>query len=211
MKKSILILLLILIAAVVGAAGCLGGGNGLDDSNSANDTDLENDTAEPPNEPTNPSSNATIITAFNASIVTVDPLPAGFTHLATRSVVGSTQGLGIPNALTGYRNMLTYDNSNIYLSVYRCVPPTTADDQIQEMIVSHQDKYGGDSKMSTVWINGHDAVLLEATVLEAPQEGRYILVWTNWSGDQYDNSYLVVVNGQVNYSVIQTLAEASNL
>lgn len=212
MKKSMLILFLILIAAVVGASGCFGGGGNLDDSDSANDADLSNDTAEPPsNEPANPASDATIITEFNAAVVTVDSLPAGFTHLATRSVVGNTQGLGIPDALSGYRNMMTYDNSNIYLSVYRCVPPTTADDQIQGMIVSHQDKYGGDSKISGTWVNGHGAVLLETTVLDTPQEGRYILVWSNWSGDEYDNSYLIVVNGQVNYSVIQTLAEASNL
>ncbi|MCL2550024.1 MAG: hypothetical protein FWE78_03705 [Methanimicrococcus sp.] len=213
MKKTILILILILIAAVVGVAGCLGGDSGFDSGlDSDFDSDSEDDAAEPPsNEPVNPPPNAEIITAFNASVVTVAPLPAGFTHLATRSVVANTQGLGIPDALSGYRNMLTYDNSNIYLSVYRCVPPTTASDQIQEMIVSHRDKYGSDSKISTTWINGHDAVLLEATVLDAPQEGRYILVWSNWSGDEYDNSYLVIVNGQVNYSVIQTLAEASNL
>jgi len=216
MKKSIFVLLLILIAAVVGVAGCLGGGGNVEENDSANGSDLPNDTPElppelPPNEPANPAPNVTIITAFNAGIVTVDPLPSGFTHLATRSVVGNTQGLGIPDALSGYRNMMTYDNSNIYLSVYRCVPPTMAEDQIFAMIVSHQDKYGSDSKVSTAWVNGHNAVLLEATVLEAPQEGRYILAWSNWSGDEYDNSYLVVVNGQVNYSVIQTLAEASNL
>ena len=187
------------------------GTDGGNSTNSTNDGNSTNSTTEPPSSGSNSSSGAEIITSFNASVVTVNSLPSGFTHLATRSVNSNTQGLGIPDALNGYRNMLTYNNSNVYLSVYRCVPPTTADDQIQEMITSHQNKYGSDSKVSTVYINGHHAVLLETTVLDTPQEGRYILVWSNWSGDPYDNSYLVVINGQVNYSVIQTLAEASNL
>ncbi|MCL2862822.1 MAG: hypothetical protein FWE54_01805 [Methanimicrococcus sp.] len=210
MKKIIFVLLLILIAAVVGAAGCLNGGQDADADNSTNDT-VELPPEPEPEKPAGPSSGADIITSFTSTVVAVNPLPEGFTHIATRTVLSHGQGIGIQDALNGYRNMLTYDNSNVYLSVYRCVPPNTADKQIQVMIASHQDKYGNDSKVTTVTINGHDAVLLETTVMDTPQEGRYILVWSNWSGDEYENSYLVVVNGQVNYSVIQMLAQASNL
>ncbi|WNY24394.1 hypothetical protein MmiHf6_17250 [Methanimicrococcus hongohii] len=209
MKKSLFILIILLTAALVGVSGCLGGG---DDA----DSNTTNNTTEPPvSEPDNSSnesgqSNATIITTFNASVVTVNPLPAGFTHLATRSVNANTEGIGVLEAYIGYRNMLTYDNANVYLAAYRCTSKT-ADECIQDMISSHASKYGSDSNVSTVTINGHEATLLEATTVDTPQQGRYILVWSNWSGDQYDDSFLIVVNGQVNYSVIKELAEASNL
>ncbi|MDV0444746.1 hypothetical protein MmiAt1_02820 [Methanimicrococcus sp. At1] len=210
MKKSILLILILLTAVLVGVSGCLGG----DDNTNGTDNGTNETVSEPvPTEPAenNTQSNATIITEFNGSVVTVNPLPAGFTHLATRSVIANTQGLGISDALIGYRNMLTYNDSNVYFSVYKCNGSKTADEYIQEMISSHASKYGGDSQVSTVSINGHGATLLEATVQDTPQEGRYILVWSNWSGDVYDDSYLVIANGQVNYSVLKELAEASDL
>ncbi|MDL2261007.1 hypothetical protein LJC08_02045 [Methanimicrococcus sp. OttesenSCG-928-J09] len=207
MKKSFLFLIILVAAVLVGVSGCLGG----DDADSDNNSTI---ISEPPVSETNNSSNqsnATIITTFNGSVVTVSPLPNGFTHLATRSVNANSEKIGISDPIIGYRNMLTYDNSNVYLSVFKCSGNKTADDYIQEMIASHAAKYGGDSTISTVQINGHDATRFEATVQETPQEGRYMLAWTNWTGDVYDDSYLVVVYGQTNYSVIKELAEASNL
>lgn len=207
MKKSILVILLVLIATAAAVSGCLGGDDG-----DADIGDAGNNTTEPPSDDSGNSSDpATVITSFNAGVVTVNPLPDGFTHLATRSVVANTRGIGISDALIGYRNMMTYDNANVYLSAYKCSLVETANDTIREMVSSHAAKYGNDSSVSTVRINGHDATLLEATVHDTPPEGRYILVWSNWSGDEFDDSYLVVINGQVNYSVIQTLAEASDL
>ncbi|MDR0767596.1 MAG: hypothetical protein LBE57_04045 [Methanosarcinales archaeon] len=212
MKKSFLILIILLTAALVGVSGCLGS----DDAGSNTTNNTTNNTTEPPaGEADNSSndsnqSNVTIIRTFSAAVVSVNPLPEGFTHIATRSAVSNTQGLGISEAYNGFRNMLTYDNANVFLSVYRCTAKT-ADEVIQDMIASHASRYGNDSRVSTVMINGHEATLLEATVLDTPQEGRYILVWSNWTGDPFDDSFLVVVNGQVNYSVIKALAEASNL
>lgn len=204
MRKILFIFVFFAILSV-GISGCLNNG----------DTENQNNTTERPlsdaADNVSNQSNATVITHFNGSVVTVNPLPSGFTHLATRSAVANAQNIGVSDALIGYRNMLTYDNANIYLSVYKCSISRIADDYIQEMIDSHAVKYGNDSKISTVQINGHDAVLIEATVQDTPPEGRYILVWPNWSGDKYDDSYLVVVNGQTNYSVIRELAEASDL
>lgn len=210
MKKAIFLLFILAAVLSVAMAGCLNSGdtNATDNNTTENNT-IENETVEPePEENTSNQSTATVIKEFNATVATIDPLPAGFTHLATRSVVANTQGLGIPDALIGYRNMLTYNDSNVYFSVYKCTAKT-ADEYIQDMITSHASKYGGDSNVSTVTINGHEATLLEATTQDTPQEGRYILVWSNWSGDVYDDSYLIIVNGQVNYSVIKELAEVS--
>lgn len=212
MKKAFFILIILIAAAFVGVSGCLSSSDNVTDNNTSNNT------TEPPlnetesNESNNSNqSNATIITNFSASIVTVNPLPEGFTHLATRTVNANGEKIGISDPVVGYRNMLTYNNSNVYLSVFKCSGEKTADDYISEMTASHASKYGGDSNISIVQINGHNATRFEATVQETPQEGRYMLAWTNWSGDEYDDSYLVVVYGQVNYSVIEELATASNL
>lgn len=205
MKNIIFLLLLFVTLSSVAFSGCLDGGG--EDQNITDSTG----NISAPTQNNSSDSNATVIAEFNASIVTVNPLPSGFTHLATRSVVANTQGIGVSNAFIGYRNMLTYEDSNVYLSVYRCSPSKSASDCISEMTVWHKERYGNDSQVSTVSVNGHNATLLEATVNETPQTGRYLLVWSNWSGDMYEDSYLVVVNGQVNYSVLQTLAEASNL
>jgi len=209
MKKIFLIALILAAVLAVGISGCLGNDSNISDENkSAEDIDdSDSISTEPPNYvPVG----STIITEFSGSITTIDPLPVGFQHLATRSVTAHTQGLGIPDAIIGYRNMMVYDEENVYFSVYRCTA-RTSDEYIQLMSNSHTDKYGSDSIVSTVVINGHTATLLEATVSETPNEGRYILAWTNWSGDSYDDSYLVIVNGKVNYSAIKELAEASGL
>ena len=209
MKKIFLIALILAAVLAVGISGCLGNDSNISDENkSAEDIDDSDSTS---NEtPNYVPVGSTIITEFNGSITTIDPLPVGFQHLATRSVTAHTQGLGIPDAIIGYRNMMVYDEENVYFSVYRCTARTSVE-YIQLMSNSHVDKYGSDSIVSTVVINGHTATLLEATVSETPNEGRYILAWTNWSGDSYDDSYLVIVNGKVNYSVIKELAEASGL
>ncbi|WNY28873.1 hypothetical protein MmiEs2_10860 [Methanimicrococcus stummii] len=212
MRKALLILIILLAVGFVGVSGCLD--NGGTDNNTSVDDNTSDIVSEPPVEESNNSSNqsdAGLITNFNGSVVTVDPLPAGFTHLATRSITATNERIGIADALIGYRNMLTYDNSNVYLSVFRCNATKTSEDYVSEMIASHASKYGSDSVSSIVTVNGHDAVLLEATVQDTPQEGRYILAWSNWSGDEYDDGYVVAVYGQVNYSVIKELAEASDL
>ncbi len=208
-KKVFFISIIVIAALLVGVSGCLNSGDDATDNNSSNIT-------EPPSNETNETNNsnqtnATIITNFSASVVTVTPLPDGFTHLATRSVNANGEKIGVSDPIIGYRNMLTYDNSNVYLSVFKCSTNKTAGDYISEMETSHVSKYGNDSNISTVQINGHDATWFETTVQDTPSEGRYILAWSNWSGDEYDDSYLVVVYGQVNYSVIKELAEASNL
>lgn len=211
MKKTLFILVIIVAAALVGVSGCLNSGDNATDNNTSNNT------TEPPSNETNETNNssnqtnATVITNFSASVVTVNPLPEGFNHLATRSVNANGEKIGVSDPIIGYRNMLTYDNSNVYLSVFKCSTNKTADDYIQEMTASHISKYGSDSNISTIQINGHNATRFEATVQDTPSEGRYILVWTNWSGDVYEDSYLVVVYGPVNYSVIEELAQASNL
>ena len=220
MKKTILTLIFIAAVLAVCISGCLGNGKDLGENNSTPDAPPENltDTANttPDNSNDTPGSavggDSTSSLIFNGSVVTIEPLPPGIRHLATRSVTGHTQGLGIPDALVGYRNMMVFesDNENVYFSVYKCTAKT-ADEYIDHMKYSHVNKYGSDSNISTITVNGHNATLLEATVSETPAEGRYILVWSNWSGDPYDDSYLVIVNGKVNYSVIKDLAEASDL
>ena len=215
MKKIILTLLIVAAVFAVGFSGCLGN----DDSNiPENNSTSENETTDTvDNSESNEnndapiSSGSTLITTFNGSVSTLDPLPSGFRHLATRSVTAHTQGLGIPDAILGYRNMMVFEseNENVYFSVYRCTAKT-ADEYIENMKSAHISKYGSDSIISTVVVNGHSATLLEATVSETPAEGRYILVWSNWSDDIYDDSYLVIVNGKVNYSAIKELADASN-
>lgn len=205
MKKRILFLLLLTAVLIVGLSGCL---NNSDSNESDNNPVPENNTTP---QPENPSGPASQIETFNGSIVTIDPLPSGFTHLATRSVTTTQTRIGISDTLIGYRNMMTYDDSNVYFAVYKCSGSKNAEEYVSEMISSHAAKYGSDSSVSTVTINGHSATLLEATVQETPQDGRYTLVWSDWTGDVYDDSYLIVVNGQVNYSVLKELAEASNL
>ena len=213
MRKTYFFLFFIILVAV-GLSGCLGG----DSSNDTNETGntSENETNEsvpdiPETVPPENSSDAEIITSFDGSVVTLSPLPEGFKHIATRTVISNAQNIGISDALIGYRSMYLFEESNVYLSVYKCNLSKTANDYVTEMTNAHALKYGDDSNVSMVQINGHDAVLLTSTVQDTPLEGRYILIWSNWSGDEYDDSYLIVVNGMVNYSTILTVADVSDL
>jgi len=161
-----------------------------------------------------PSSNAVIITAFNGSVATLKPLPDGFRHQATLAGNAHSNNVRISDPLIGYRGMYAYEDSfedsNLYFSVYKCNFTKSGADYVQELISSHNSRLGNNSNVSTVQVNGHDAVLMTAMTQDPPYEGRYVLVWINWSGDEYDDSYLIVFNGSVNYSALMTAADASN-
>ena len=157
-----------------------------------------------------PTSEAVIITEFSGSVATLNPLPDGFRHLATRSGNAHSNNVRISDPLIGYRGTYVFDDSNLYFSVYKYNFSKSGQDYVQELISSHASRLGNDSNMSTVQVNGHDATLLTAMTQEAPYDGRYVLVWTNWSGDEYDDSYLVIFNGSVNYSALMTAADTSN-
>jgi hypothetical protein len=160
------------------------------------------------------SSNAVIITDFSGSVATLNPLPDGFRHQATRTGNAHSNNVRISDPLLGYCGMYAYadsfEDSNLYFSVYKCNFTKSSEDYVQELISSHTSRLGNNSNVSTVQVNGHDAVLLTAMTQEAPYDGRYVLVWTNWSGDEYDDSYLIIFNGSVNYSALMTAADASN-
>ena len=161
-----------------------------------------------------PSSDAVIITAFNGSVATLKPLPDGFRHQATLAGNAHSNNVRISDPLIGYRGMYAYEDSfedsNLYFSVYKCNFTKSGEDYVQELISSRNSRLGSNSNVSTVQVNGHDAVLLTAMTQEMPYDGRYVLVWTNWSGDEYDDSYLIIFNGSVNYSALLTAADASN-
>ena len=230
MKKQILFFLIVVLAAVL-ISGCLGGnpaddlnesgnisGNGTNESvpeTESNESNESNESIPEVPGPISPGpSDAKIITAFNASLVTLNPLPEGFVHLATRSVTSNKQNIGVYDALIGYRGMYLYqegyEDYNIYVAVYRCSSSKTADDYVQKMAADQISRYGAES-VTTIQTNGHDAVLLSTNASSAYSENTYVLAWSNWTGDEYDDSYLVVVNGVVPYSLIITAAEASNL
>ena len=225
--KKLIFLLFIVVLAAVSISGCLGG----DSANDSNDSvpESESDGSVPENEtnesvpeipepslpaPTPNYSDAETITAFNASLVTLTPLPDGFVHLATRSVTSNKQNIGVLDPLIGYRGMYLYqegyEDYNVYVAVYRCSYSKTADDYVQKMAADQISRYGAES-VTTIQTNGHDAVLLSTNASSAYSENTYVLAWSNWTGDEYDDSYLVVVNGVVPYSLIITAAEASNL
>jgi hypothetical protein len=225
MKKQILFLFIAVLAAVL-ISGCLGGDSADDlnesvPENETNEFDPENESNEPNEaDPEVPDTNypgpsdANIITAFNASLVTLNPLPEGFVHLATRSVTSNKQNIGVYDALVGYRGMYLYqegyDDYNVYVAVYKCSSSKMADEHIQKMEADHLARYGAEN-VSTVYVNGHSAVLLSSAADNVFTEGNYVMAWSNWSGDEYDDSYLVVINGAAPYSLIMTAAEASDL
>ena len=227
MKKQFLFFFIALLAALL-ISGCLGGDSADDLNESGNISGNETNESVPENESnesnesvpevpdtTSPGpSDAQIITAFNASLVTLNPLPEGFVHLATRSVTSNKQNIGVYDALIGYRGMYLYqegyDDYNVYVAVYKCSSSKTADEHIQKMEADHISRYGA-GNVSTVYVNGHSAVSLSSNTDDAFSEGTYVVAWSNWSGDEYDDSYLVVVNGIAPYSLIMTAAEASDL
>ena len=198
-KTFLLFFFILILAAAVGASGCLGN----DGDNTA-----ENTTAQNNSKSTSSESNGQTIPVFNANMTLVDSVPSDLTFLSTTTVKSHGQHIGLTDALFGYQGIYLYgdNNTSVYLTYYDVSIATTSKtsaDYVQNMIDSHQKQYGSDSKVSTVKFNGHDAVLLTAETAEAPQYGRCILTWS--LGDDM----FVTVTGGVDSSILVELATAT--
>ncbi|MDL2261010.1 DUF4367 domain-containing protein [Methanimicrococcus sp. OttesenSCG-928-J09] len=188
MKKSILIVLLVAFLAIaVGVSGCL---------NSGDDNSTDNNTT----------NNSTPAPSFNGSIVTIDPVPAGYELLAVKNVTADSENIdGINDALIGFVGYYAKGSSNVYLSVFQTESNKSAEGYVQSMIDAHKEKYPQSNNVTTVTINGHDATLItETTTAGGSTVERYTLAWANGSN-------LVVLNGPATYGEIKTIAEASKL
>ena len=198
MKKSILIvLLLVLLVAAVGVSGCLGGDDPAVNSPNNNSTNG-------PNGP-NGSANATPDATFNGSIVTVSV--QGYELLAVQSVIASERNiLGVDDALKGFRaSYLTPTNTNVHLSAYQTESNASAQGYVQSMINAHNNRFGNNSNVTTVDINGNNATLFTTiTTAGGGNVERFRLAWA--SGD-----ILVIVDGPTTFNEIRTIAEASDL
>ncbi|MDV0444749.1 hypothetical protein MmiAt1_02860 [Methanimicrococcus sp. At1] len=191
MKKSILIVLLVaLLAVAVGVSGCLGG----DDTPTNNSSNNSNN------------SNITTNATFDGSIVTVDPVPAGYELLAVKNVTADNENIdGIKDALAGFSGYYARNSSNIYLNVFQTENNSSAKAYVQAMIDANKEKYPQTSNVTTTKVNGHDATLITTTVTSGGSDAeRYVLAWTN-------GSYLVVVNGPAAFDELKTIADASKL
>lgn len=192
MKKIYLLSLLILISAVF-LSGCLAG-----------ETNLTS-----PDDITNPSdSNQTPLPAFNADLTLVDPVPPSLSFLSTASVRSHGQHIGVTDAIFGYQGIYTHEKEKtpIFLTYYNvgiANTTKTAVSYIQMMKDSHIEQYGANSNITTIQINGHDAVLFKAETDDAPQYGRYMLAWT--IGDDM----FVTVTGTADSAVLIELATAT--
>jgi hypothetical protein len=213
MKKNIF--LFFMIAAVllaVGFSGCLGNDDSnetVPDSNSSNNS---NESAD--NSSNNSSDNSSgsdnsaapkPIPPFDANLTLVHPVPEGLTFFSTATVKSHGQRIGITDALFGYQGIYHYGAAGfpVFLTYYNTLEVAKSpDDYIQMMKNSHTSQYGSDSQISTIQVNGHDAVLFAVTSEEPPQFGRYMLAWP--LGDMF-----VTVTGNVDSSVLISLAEAT--
>jgi len=199
MKKSIQILiLLIAVFAVIGISGCLGNDDAADSG--SNDSDL----------PSAPASSGTAKAVdYNTSIVTIHNLPAGFEFLSTQSVKSHGEGIGISDVLQGYRGYYTYTNNTVSnLTVYfYCFKTNSNGDAaryLQNMQTSYTNSYGTTGTVSSVRLNGHDAVKFVSEDEDVPD----MIAWTR------DNFIFVAkcrVSGEVDYKTVESLAIASEL
>jgi len=214
MNKNIF--LFFMIAAVllaVGFSGCLGDNDSnetIPESNSSNNSSNESadnssnsssDNSSGADNPTTPKP----VPLFDANLTLVQSVPEGLTFLSTTTVKSHGQHIGITDALFGYQGIYHYGPSEtpVFLTYYNTLEVVKSpDDYIQMMKASHASQYGSDSQISTIQINGHDAVLFSITSEAPPQYGRYIVAWT--LGDM-----LVTVTGNVDSSVLISLAEAT--
>ncbi|MCL2142378.1 MAG: DUF4367 domain-containing protein [Methanimicrococcus sp.] len=224
MKTKISIFFILILLAAVGVSGCLSPNGPADtpdiDANTSDvdadasdidasrdvsrDVSLDNSSSENSSSAGNGSSGSSNVMAnpiFHPDLTLVDSIPASLTFLSTVTVKSHGQNIGITDALYGYQGIYLYNDDNAFLTIYNTNSSQEARDYLQMMQTSHAQTYGSNSKVETVQINGHDAVLL--TTSEMPN-GQYILAWTV-------DQMIVVVNGPVDYSLIRELAEASRL
>ena len=155
MKKSILIvLLLVLLAVAVGASGCLSdnGGNG--------------------------ATNATPEVTFDESIVTLT-VP-GFELLAVRDSIASEQRiLGVTDALNGITGYywVTETSNNVYISVYQTENNASARAYVQSMINAHR---AANNTVTNVTISGNNAtVFTTTTFVGGANVERFTLAWAS--------------------------------
>jgi len=205
LKNISIFLFIFVIAIVISVAGCLGNdASNADDNISKNAIDAGDDS--------NHSESAQLteskpIPPFDANLTSVDSVPQNFSFLSTTTVKSHGQRIGITDALFGYQGIYHYGNDRtpVFLTFYDVTLSSssqTPNSYIQSMIDSHKKQYGDDSSISTIQINGHDAVLLTAETAETPQNGRYILVWG--LGNMF-----VTVTGNVGSDSLIELAEAA--
>ncbi|MDV0446384.1 hypothetical protein MsAg5_02170 [Methanosarcinaceae archaeon Ag5] len=189
-KRNIFSILLVLLAlaVAVSAAGC---------------TDTDNNTTPNGTNGTNNTTNMTI----NQSIVVVDPVPAGFTLQSEGRVVYSNEETSINDKLIGYQAYYQYNNSTTgaYLTVFECANATAANGYVQEMIDDNNAKYGNDSNVTTITVNGHNATLITRTVTDSANPTRYDIFWAK-------DNLVVLVNGPMSdLTAMESLANASKL
>jgi len=212
MKKNIF--LFFMIAAVlmaVGFSGCLGNddSNGTVPDNSSNgSSDNSADNSPDSSGNSSGSDNPIIpkpIPPFDANLTLVPSIPEGLSFLSTATVKSHGQHIGVTDALFGYQGIYHYGSNEtpVFLTYYNTLEVAKSpDDYIQMMKNSHTSQYGSDSQISTIQINGHDAVLFSVTSEEPPQYGRYMAAWP--LGNMF-----VTVTGNVDSSVLISLAEAT--
>ena len=208
-------LLIVIVAVFICAAGCLGndGANSSDNisndssSNNTSNDSSSNDTLNGSNNTSNASPPTAVVPPFDANLSLVDPIPNGFTFLSTTTVKSHGQHIGVTDALFGYQGIYHYGENKtpVFLTYYDTALVTgskTPADYIQMMKESHVKQYGSNSKITTIHVNGHEAILLEATTETTPQYGRYILTWEL-------GSMFVTVTGVVDSPVLESLAAAT--
>jgi len=176
--------------------------NGTSNGSSSNDTlnDSSNNTSDNASPPV-------VVPPFDANLSLVGSVPDGFTFLSTATVKSHGQHIGVTDALLGYQGIYHYGENKtpVFLTYYDTSIATTSKTPaayIQMMKESHVKQYGSDSKITTVYVNGHEAILLEATTETTPQYGRYILTWEL-------GSMFVTVTGVVDSPVLESLATAT--
>jgi hypothetical protein len=202
MKKSVqIIILLITVFAILGISGCLGN----DDVPDADSDNLSSD----PASSTPASGAAGKDLEYSTSIVTISDLPAGFEFLSTQSVKSHGEGIGISDVLQGYRGYYTFtnstvSNSTVYFYCFKTNTNNDADRYLQDMKTSYTNSYGSPSTVSSVRLNGHDAVKF----VSVDEDVSDMTAWTR------DNFIFVVkgrVSGEIDYETLESLAVASGL
>jgi len=204
LKNISIFLFIFVIAIAVSVAGCLG--------NDANNADGNLNNSIDSDENSNHSESGQVAESkstpsFDANLTLVNSVPQNFSFLSTTTVKSHGQRIGITDALFGYQGIYHYGNDRtpVFLTFYDVTLSSssqTSNSYIQSMIDSHKKQYGDDSSISTIQINGRDAVLLTAETAETPQNGRHILVWG--LGNMF-----VTVTGNVGSDSLIELAEAT--